>query len=92
MNMVIADPQDGEEHTYEVILSGTATTYVTVTAKNATDAVNAAEDLVDDSLCWHCANPQGSFGNAGPVEREYPGYMEVAEVRTGGSVVDPDDY
>lgn len=82
-----------EPREFEVLFSGTATTYVTVMATNATDAVNAAENLVDSSLCWHCMYPHAEgLRGSGPVEREYPDHMELAEVRTDDGVVDPGDY
>lgn len=82
-----------EPREFRVDFTGTATTYVTVMATNATDAVNAAEDLVSSSLCWQCSHPKASgFHNTGAVEREYPDYMEVDQVRTDDGIVDPGDY
>lgn len=81
------------EREYNVCFSGTANTYVTVTAKNPEAAVDAAHDELTSSLCWQCASPNNSgFRSLGPVEREWPEYMEVAEVTLDGETIPEDDY
>lgn len=88
-----AEATQQEEREYQVIYSGTATTYVTVTASNASDAVNLADDKISSQLCHQCTHPDGSgFRSSGPVEREWPEYMEVTEVNLDGETVDEDEY
>lgn len=79
--------EPGEEREYQVIFTGTATMYVTVTATHPTFAVNKAERRLSSQLCIHCSNPFGEN-----VEREWPEHMEVDEVTVDGQKCDPGDY
>lgn len=88
----VTDGKNEKLREYQVSWSGIATVYIDVEATNPTDAVQAAYEKLDASLCHHCTHPEGSYRSPGPIEREWPGYMEVYQVRTGGAVVAPDEY
>jgi hypothetical protein len=82
-----------EEQEYVVTFMGSAATYVTVTATNASDAVHLAEQKLPMHLCFHCAHPgQTGFNRPGDVQREWPEAMEVDEVTADGAIVDSDEY
>lgn len=82
-----------EEKEYVVSFVGTAATYVTVTAKNASDAVYLAEQKLPTHLCFQCAHPeQHGFNRLGDVQREWPEHMDVDEVTADGDIVPSGEY
>lgn len=82
-----------EDKEYLVTFTGAAATYVTVTAKNASDAVYLAEQKLPTHLCFSCAHPgQSGFNRTGDVQREWPESMEVDEVTADGDIVDSGEY
>ena len=81
------------EKEYVVTFTGAATTYVTVNATNASDAVYLAEQKLPTHLCFNCAHPnQHGFNRTGDVQREWPESMDVDEVTADGDLVANDEY